>query len=81
MDAVVRIAALAEGFVEDNRSGGGDVEGADTASHGNAQQEVAGAADKIVETGAFAAENEDAVAGEIELVVVAGAAFVETDDP
>ena len=63
-------AALAEGFVEHDRSGGGDVEGADAAGHGNAQQVVAGAADQIVEAGAFAAEDEDAVAGEVELVVV-----------
>jgi hypothetical protein len=72
---------LTEGFVEDYCSSGGDVEGADAASHGNAQQVIAGAADKIVKAGAFSAKNENAVAGEIELVVVAGAAFVETDDP
>ena len=42
---------------------------------------VTGFADQVVEAGAFAAEDEDAVAGEVELVVVAGAALVETDDP
>ena len=42
---------------------------------------VAGAADEVVKTGALAAEDENAVAGEVELVVVGGAAFVETDDP
>ena len=75
------VAALAEGFVEDDGSGGGDVEGADAAGHGDAQQVVAGAADEVVEAGAFAAEDEDAVAGEVELVVVGLAALVETDDP
>jgi hypothetical protein len=42
---------------------------------------IAGAADEVVETGALAAKNEDAVAGEIELVVVGRTAFVETNDP
>ena len=42
---------------------------------------VAGAADEVVEAGAFATEDEDAVAGEVELVVVGLAALVETDDP
>jgi len=34
-----------------------------------------------VESGAFAAEDQDAVSGEVEAVVVRGSAFVETDDP
>ena len=76
-----RFAALAERFIEHDGSGGGDVEGADAAGHGDAQQVVAGAADQIVEAGAFAAEDEDAVAGEVELVVVGRSAFVEADDP
>ena len=42
---------------------------------------VTGAAHKIVEACAFAAEDHDEIAGEIELVVGGGAAFVETDDP
>jgi hypothetical protein len=78
-------AALAEGFVEDDGSGGGDVEGADAAGHGDAEQVVAGFADEIVEACAFAAKDEDAVAGEVELVVVGQAALVlsriQTDDP
>jgi hypothetical protein len=75
------VAALAEGFVEDDGTGGGDVEGTDAAGHGDAEQVVAGLADQVVEACAFAAENEDAVAGEVELVVVGRAALVETDDP
>jgi len=75
------VAALAEGFVEDDGTRGRNVEGADAAGHGNAEQVVAGLADQVVEACAFAAENEDAVAGEVELVVVGGAALVETDDP
>ncbi len=74
-------AALAGGFVEHNSSGGGNVEGTDASGHGDAEQVVAGAADEVVETGAFAAEDENAVTGEVELVVVAGAALVEADDP
>ena len=74
-------AALPGGFVEDNGAGGGDVEGADAAGHRDAEEVVAGATDEVVETGAFAAEDEDAIAGEVELVVVGGAALVEADDP
>jgi hypothetical protein len=42
---------------------------------------VAGAAHQFVESSALATEDKDAIAGEIEVVVVGGAAFVETDDP
>jgi hypothetical protein len=42
---------------------------------------VAGAADEIVEASAFATEDKDAIAGEVEAVVIGGAALVETDDP
>ena len=42
---------------------------------------IAGAAHEIVEAGAFASEDDDEIAGEIELVVCRRAAFVETDDP
>ena len=42
---------------------------------------VAGAADQIVKARAFTSQDEDAVAGEVELVVVGVAAFIETDDP
>jgi hypothetical protein len=42
---------------------------------------IAGAANEIVQPCALAAENENAVAGEVELVVVGCAALVETDDP
>jgi hypothetical protein len=81
LDAPSSVAALAKGFKEDDRGGGGDIEGADASGHGNAQQVVTGAADEVVEARAFAAKDEDAVAGEVELVVVGRAALVETDDP
>ena len=42
---------------------------------------VAGAADEVVQARALAAEDENAVAGQVELVVVGCAALVETDDP
>ncbi len=42
---------------------------------------VAGAADEIVQARAFAAKDDDEIAGEVELVVIGFAAFVETDDP
>ena len=81
LDAPSSVAALTEGFKEHYRCGCGDVEGADAAAHGNAQQVVAGAANEIVKAGALAAKDNDEIAGEIELVVCGRAAFVETDDP
>jgi hypothetical protein len=74
-------AALASGLVEDNGSGGGDVERADAAGHGDAEEMIAGAANEIVEAGTFAAEDDDEIAGEIESVVGDGAALVEPHDP
>jgi hypothetical protein len=73
--------ALAGGFIEDDSSGGGDVQGADGAGHGDREKVVAGAAHEIVKAGAFAAEDDHKVAGEIELIVRGGAAFIETNDP
>jgi hypothetical protein len=74
-------APLAGGFVENDCACRGDIKRADASGHGDAQQMVAGAADKIVEACAFASEDEDAVAAEVELVIVGRAAFVEADDP
>ena len=74
-------AALTGRLVEHDGARGGDVQRADAAGHGNAQQVVAGATHKIVEAGALPAEDEDAVAGEIELIVVGGAALIESNDP
>ena len=74
-------SALSSGFVENHRTGCGDVEGADAASHGNAEQVVAGAANQIVKASAFAAQNENAVAAEVELVVVGRTALVEANHP
>jgi len=62
-------SALASGFIEHDGSGGGDVEGADAAGHGNVQQMIAGAANQIVEPCALAAEHDDEIAREVELVV------------
>ena len=42
---------------------------------------VAGAANKVVQSVAFTAEDQNAIASEIEAVVVRFAAFVEADDP
>jgi hypothetical protein len=42
---------------------------------------IAGAANEIVKTGAFAAEDDDEIAGEIECVVGGEAAFVESYNP
>ena len=75
------LAALAKGFVKHNGAGGRDVEGTDAAGHGNAQQVITGLADQVVEASAFAPEDEDAVTGEVKLVVVRLSALVEADDP
>src|ERR1700722_10638499 len=42
---------------------------------------IAGGADQLVEAGGFAAKNDHAVAGEVELVVVGGTTFIEANDP
>ena len=75
------VAALSEGFVEHHCTGGRDVKRADAAGHGNTEQMVAGAADEVVEACALAAEDENEVTGQVELVVVRGASFIETNDP
>ena len=75
--AVGEAAALrrwAEGFIEDDCACRRYIERADTAGHGDSQQVIAGLANKIVESGAFAAEDQNAVSSEIELVVVGGSA-------
>ena len=73
--------ALAGGFVKDDGTGGRNVERANATCHGDAQQVVAGAPDEIVQPRSLAAEDDDKIASEIELVVVGGAAFVESYDP
>ena len=74
-------SALAGGLIEHDGAGCRDVEGADAARHGKSEQMVAGAADEIVKARALTAKDENAVAGEVELVVVGCAAFIEADDP
>ena len=51
------------------------------ASHGDAEEVVAGLFDEVVKTSSFAAEDEDAVGAEVKVHVVGGAALVETEDP
>ena len=75
------VAALAGGFEKDGGSGGRDVERADAARHGNAEKVVAGAAHEVVQARALAAEDDDEITSEVELVVVGGAALIETGDP
>lgn len=74
-------AALAQGLVHYNGTGDRDVERGDLAGHGDSQKMIAGLLDQVMETGAFASENEDAVGGEGEVGVVGGSALVKTDDP
>jgi uncharacterized protein YdeI (YjbR/CyaY-like superfamily) len=73
--------ALAEGFIQHDGPGGGNIQRAHPSGHGNAHEVIAGAAYQVVEAGPFAAQHDDTVAGEVELIVVGGAAFVETNDP
>jgi hypothetical protein len=74
-------AALAHGLVHDDGPGDGDVERTDAASHGDAEEVIAGAFDELVEAGAFAAEDEAGVLAEVEVGVVGCAALVEANDP
>jgi hypothetical protein len=75
------LAALAHGFIHDDGSGHRDVERRDLASHGDAEEVVAGLFDEVVEAGSLAAQDEDAVGAEVEVHVVGGAALVEAEDP
>ena len=75
------LAALAQGFVHDDGAGDRDVERGDRAGHGDAEQVVAGFLDEVVEAGALAAEDEDAVGAEVEVGVVGSAALVEAEHP
>ncbi len=72
---------MAHGLVHDDGAGDRDVERGDLARHGDAQQVVAGLLDQVVQAGAFAAEDEDAVGAEVEVGVVGGAALVEAEHP
>jgi len=76
-----RDTALAGGLIENDGSGGRDVQRGDAAGHGNAEEVVAGATNKIVQASALAAEDDREIACEVELVVIGQASFVETDDP
>ena len=42
---------------------------------------IAGAADQVVEAGALAAQHQNAVAGQVKLVIVRCAPFIEADNP
>jgi RNA polymerase sigma-70 factor (ECF subfamily) len=74
-------AALAGCFKENDGAGDRDIERRDGAGHGYPEEVVAGAAHQLVEACAFAAKDEGAGGGEVELVVVLGATLVEADDP
>lgn len=73
--------ALAQGFIHDDRSGDGDVEGCDLSGHRNTEEVVAGLFDKIVETRTLATEDEDGVGGEVVVGVAGGTTLVETYHP
>ena len=51
------------------------------ASHRDAKEVVTGFLDEVVETGAFAPEDENAVGFEVEVGVIGSTALVEADDP
>ena len=63
-------SALTHGLVHDDGAGDGDVEGRNLSGHGDAEEMIAGLFDEVVETCAFAAEDEDAVGFEVEVGVV-----------
>lgn len=74
-------ATLASGFKEDDSAGGGDVERSHLTGHRNAEQVVAGMADQLVQTSAFASEDDYGIGREVAAVVILGAALVEANDP
>jgi hypothetical protein len=70
------LATLTGSLVKHDSSGSRYVKGTYSSSHRNAEQMVACAADQIVKSGAFAPEDKNAVAGEVEPVVVGSASLV-----
>lgn len=74
-------AALARGFKEDDSAGGGNVQRIDVTGHRNAEQVIAGAANKIVQASPFASKDNYRIGREVEAVVIPVATLVEADDP
>ena len=74
-------AALTRSLVKHDCTRCGHIERTYASCHWNTQQMVACATNKVVKAGAFTAKHQDAIAGEVELVVVYFAAFIETDHP
>src|SRR6202000_1960965 len=75
------LAALPHCLVHDDGSGDRYVKRRDLTCHGYPKKMVAGLFDQVVEAGAFAAQDEDAVASEVVVGVVGGAALVESENP
>ena len=66
-------APLAGGFVENDGAGRGDIKRADASGHGDAQQMVAGAADKIVEaTASIAGSRPDSQSRDVSGAAMSG---------
>ena len=74
-------SSLSCGLEHDDGSCCGYVERRDGSGHGDAQQVIAGAADEVVQSVAFATEDDYRVGREIVVVVTVGAALVESDAP
>ena len=66
---------------KDYRSRSGNVERCHLPGHRNPQQMIAGSANEVVQTGAFASQDNHGVRRELELIVILRAAFVEAHAP
>ena len=76
-----RWTPLPRRFKQDHRAGRRDVQRVHLSGHGDAQQMIAGAANQIVQPGAFASQHEHGIGPEIVAVVIRRAALVEADAP
>ena len=78
---VLRLTSLPHRLVHHDRAGDRYIERRNLPCHGNPQQVIAGLFDQIVQSCAFAPEDEDAVGLEVEVGVVGSSAFIQSEDP
>jgi len=75
------ILPLTHRFVHHDGAGDRDVQRGHLACHRDAQEMVAGLLHQVVQSCAFASEDEDAIGPEVEVGVVRRSALVEAEDP
>src|SRR5438477_4363167 len=75
------LLSLPQDFVHHHAGGHGNVQGGHAALHGNGDQEIAFAADEIVQSVTFRAQHQSAIHVVVERVVALRAPFIEADGP